>query len=219
MSRVKVRQIRGLPDALPDGERLLWQGAPAWRVLCVRAFHVRKVAAYFGLLIGWRVVTGLADDAGLHAVVAGCASLLLLAAGAIAMLSLLAWLAAHTTVYSITSRRVVLRCGIALSMDLNIPFSSVRTAGLNLNNDGTGDIALTLPKGNRIAYLTLWPHARPWHFGAPQPMLRCVPDAARVADLLARSLAVETGGQSHPIVMVQPEGVAQPAPPRARAAA
>lgn len=217
MTGPRVRKIRGLPDALPEGERLLWQGAPTWRALCVRAFHVRLVAAYFGLLVAWRGLTGLADGASFETIVAGCASLALLAAGAIAILSLLAWLVARTTVYSITSRRVVLRCGIALSVDLNIPFRTVRAADINLSRDGSGDIALALPKGTRIAYLTLWPHARPWHFRAPQPMLRGIADAARVAELLARNLAAETGGQSNSVVLVQPESMTRPA--RARAVA
>ncbi|MEX0309059.1 MAG: hypothetical protein AB3N17_02320 [Tateyamaria sp.] len=31
----------------------------------------------------------------------------------------------------------------------------------------------------------LWPHARPWRFGSTQPALRCIPDAERVARILA----------------------------------
>ena len=37
----------GLPEPLPAGERILWQGAPDWRALAVHVFHVRKLAAYF----------------------------------------------------------------------------------------------------------------------------------------------------------------------------
>jgi hypothetical protein len=33
--------------------------------------------------------------------------------------------------------------------------------------------------GKRIAYLHLWPHARPWQLKRPQPLLRALPDAAR----------------------------------------
>ncbi len=31
------------PQALPAGERMLWQGAPSWRALARRSLHVRKV--------------------------------------------------------------------------------------------------------------------------------------------------------------------------------
>lgn len=219
MSALKVRQIRGLPDELPAGEQLLWQGAPSWRALCVRAFHVRKVAAYFGLLVLWRAAAGAADGADAAAIATACASLLALAVAAIGILALLAWLSSRTTIYSITSQRVVFRCGIALSMDLNFPYRAIGAAGLSLHGDGTGDIALTLPKGTRIAYLNLWPHARPWHLRAPQPTLRCVPQAARVADLLSRSLTAATGGQARAVAEPAGPGVAAPTPPRASVAA
>ena len=43
--------IRGVSQPLPAGERLLWSGAPASRLLARHAFHVRLVAGYFALLI------------------------------------------------------------------------------------------------------------------------------------------------------------------------
>ena len=44
--------VRGLPQHLPKGERMLWQGAPRWQDLAVHAFHARKVIWYFaGLTI------------------------------------------------------------------------------------------------------------------------------------------------------------------------
>ena len=48
MSEHDFEPIRGLPGPLPEGETILWQGAPDWRVLAVQAFHVRAVAIYFG---------------------------------------------------------------------------------------------------------------------------------------------------------------------------
>ena len=41
----------GLPEALPEGEHILWQGAPDWKVLARRVFHTRKVAVYFATFI------------------------------------------------------------------------------------------------------------------------------------------------------------------------
>ena len=34
----------------------------------------------------------------------------------------------------------------------------------------------------------MWPHVRPWHLANPQPMLRGVADAQKVAAILARAL-------------------------------
>jgi len=41
----------GLPAPLPQGETVLWQGSPDWRQLALHAFHVRKIAIYFGLML------------------------------------------------------------------------------------------------------------------------------------------------------------------------
>ena len=43
-------------------------------------------------------------------------------------------------------------------------------------------------RNNRLAYLVLWPHARRWQFSSPQPALRCIADADRIAGLLAAAL-------------------------------
>ena len=53
----------GLPEPLPKGEKILWQGAPHWWMLAVHAFHVRKVAIYFGLMLAWQAISLRADGA------------------------------------------------------------------------------------------------------------------------------------------------------------
>jgi len=37
----------GLPERLPDGEKMLWQGAPDFKALAIRVFHLRKLALHF----------------------------------------------------------------------------------------------------------------------------------------------------------------------------
>ncbi|MGA1462008.1 MAG: hypothetical protein ACO37Y_02315, partial [Steroidobacteraceae bacterium] len=51
--------VPGLPERLPEGEHILWQGAPRWTSLAVRAFHVRKLAIYFGLLMALRALESI----------------------------------------------------------------------------------------------------------------------------------------------------------------
>jgi hypothetical protein len=82
--------------------------------------------------------------------------------------------------------------GAALPMMVNVPFKIVGVAGAKVHSDGTADIPLRLTGNGRLAYLHLWPHARPWRLTNPEPMLRSVPDGARVATLLADALAVAT---------------------------
>ena len=185
--------IPGLPERLPDGERILWQGAPRWTALARRAFHVRSLAIYFSALLILRALTALWDGVSLQAAIASGFWLMLLALAGLGVLAFLAWLSSRTTVYTITNRRVVMRFGIALPMTVNLPFRVVETAALKTYADGTGDIPLSLNTGDRIAYLHMWPHVRAWKIRHPQPMLRAVPEAAQTAEILGRALTAFTG--------------------------
>lgn len=185
----------GLPEDLPQGETLLWQGAPRAASLAVRVFHMRKVAIYFALLMAWAIAARLAEGQSLaNAVLTPGRWLVPMGAVAIAFLYLLAWLTARTTLYTITSKRVALRVGIALTMTINVPFSRIEAADVKMNADGTGDIALKLGTETRIAYLILWPHARPWLVSKPEPMLRALADPAKVAAILGRAVAQSAQG-------------------------
>ena len=181
--------VRGLPGQLPAGETLLWQGEPDLAAMMVRVFHVRKVAIYFGLLAAWRFA--IVSHDGASPSVAATAALLLVGLGLAAVLILftIAFLVCRTTVYSITSRRVVMRIGVALPITFNLPFTVIGSAAVKLNPDGTGSIPLSLTSSNRLSYLVIWPHARPWRIARAEPTLRLIPDAAAVAQLLAKAVA------------------------------
>jgi hypothetical protein len=190
--------VPGLPEPLPSGERMLWQGAPDTRVLALRVFHVRKVAIYFAVVGGLQIASALADGEGLREALGGLALLVSVALLAIGLLVLFAHLSARSTLYTITDRRVVMRVGIVLTMTFNLPFTRIASAGLRLHRDGSGDLPLELREAS-IGYAHLWPHARPWRLAKPEPMLRCVPDALRVGRLLADAWAQETGGTARPV--------------------
>ena len=183
----------GLPELLPAGERLLWQGSPDWRVIARDAMHVRAIAIYFGLMLAWRAASLWSDGAGLLSVITSVGVLTALAGVALATLSLIAWLVSRTTVYTVTDQRVVMRIGVVLSVTFNLPYRRIEAAGLRLNADGSGDIPLRLAGKDRIGLVHLWPHARPWQFTRTQPMLRGVPNAARVAGMMAGALAASAG--------------------------
>jgi hypothetical protein len=189
VSGFDVPPLRGLPGALPSGERLLWQGAPQLRAMALRVFHVRKVAIYFALLVFYRVIAALHDGTPLRELARPTLVLAALAGVACAILFGIAWLVCRTTVYSITSRRVILHIGVALPITFNLPFAVLGAAAVKLHRDGTGTIPLELTEGNRLSYVVLWPHARPWRNAKAEPSLRLIPDAARVARLLADAVA------------------------------
>jgi hypothetical protein len=188
MTTAAARSDTGLPEELPRGEVQLWQGKPSWHSLALRAFHVRKVGIYFGLIVAWRLAIGSQYPTPLTSVLADTVPLLLIAVCTMAILSLLAWIYARSTTYTITNRRVFMQIGAALPMMLNLPFRVIGTAGVKVYGDGTADIPLRLIGTGRVAYLHLWPFARPWQLRHPEPMLRSVPDGARIAALLASAL-------------------------------
>lgn len=175
--------VRGLPGELPEGETLIWQGSPDWRLLARSAFFTRVVGVYFAALVAIAISNGSTTGV-LATVIAGALG--------IGLLMLYAWLVARTTVYTLTSRRVVLRIGVALNLCINLPLGKI--AGANLRSLGPveGDLALDLVGPHKLGYLVLWPHARPWKVGKPQPMMRALPDAAVVGERLARAVAAIT---------------------------
>ncbi|MEL7028508.1 MAG: photosynthetic complex putative assembly protein PuhB [Pseudomonadota bacterium] len=190
-----VEPIRGLPEQLPPGERILWQGAPDWRRLALRAFHVRAIALYFGAFAIWRFADAAAGGRGLSDSLVAAAPVVAPALLSIGLLSLWALLIAKTTVYTITNRRLVMRFGLALTKAINIPFNLVEQADARILADGSGDVPITLKPPNRIGYLHLWPHARPVRLHRPRPMLRAIPDAAAAATTLADALTAFAAGE------------------------
>ena len=166
-SEVEFEPIPGLPHALPPGERLLWQGRPSWRGLARHTFQVRWLSAYFGVFTIARAVIAVQEGHGLSGALLSMIVVLPLAALCIGLLTLLAWLNARATVYTITSRRVVMRFGVAFPMTFNLPFKRLAAAALTVRKEGEGDISLQLAAPDRIAWLHLWPHARPWRLARP----------------------------------------------------
>jgi Bacterial PH domain len=214
MSEHDFEPLRGLPGDLPAGERLLWQGAPDWWPLAQRAFHVRSVTAYFAVLMAWRGIATALDGATPQASVQSALHVAPIAIAALTLLCGLALLTARTTVYTVTTKRVVLRFGVALPKAINIPFTIVENAALKTFSDKTGDLALTLSEPNKVAYFLLWPHARPWKLARPQPTMRAVSHAAAVASRLADALKAahsETGAVAIPVKAPEPAAAPQAA--------
>lgn len=178
--------VRGLPERPPEGEQILWQGRPDSWALAREALNLTWVAAYFGLLAVWRFGATVDVD-GLGPALAGATPFLLMGAVVCGLLWLVAWVQARATVYTITNRRVAMRIGAALTLTLNLPFAKIANAELDLRRGGTGTIALEPLDQTRLSYLVCWPHVRPWRMSKPQPALRCIPDAARVARLLSEA--------------------------------
>ena len=181
----------GLPDHLPQGEQLIWQGKPNWQRLAINAFHVRKVAAYFAALIVGQGVFRFANGASLAEATNVVPTLVGLGLAACAILIVLAYVSAKTTRYTLTSKRVLMKVGIALPAIINLPYRQIDGVSFATTGAGCGTIVFKTAGETRLAYLLLWPHAKPWHINKPLPAFRDIPDVEKVASRLAFAL----GGQ------------------------
>ncbi len=181
--------VRGLPSALPAGEYILWQGAPDWRSLALNAYRIRQLAAYFVVIVAARGVYLAANGSTLLEALRSCIGPAIFSLIALAIVTGIAVLAARSSWYTITTRRVVIRQGVALASTINLPFKTIESAQILARNDGSGDIALTLDREQRVSYLWMWPHVRPWRITRPQPALRSLANPQRAGEILGRAYA------------------------------
>ena len=183
----------GLPERLPADERIIWQVSPDVPTLAKKVFHIRELAAYFSVLLVARAAPEISSWAGLLQIALSLKWLFPLSVFGLASVWFIAWMTARTTVYTLTNKRVVMRLGIVLTVTFNLPFSRIAAAALRKHNADAGDITLTLQPADHIAWLHLWPSVRPFHLAHPQPMLRCVSHASRLAAQLSEAWSVHTG--------------------------
>ena len=207
-----------LPSDIPPGERVLWHGRPEWVSFARRAYRVDVVGAYFlAMTILNYALTGF--EAGVLAGLVAALKTLGAGVAAVMLLFFLAWLSARTTLYVLTTRRLTMKIGVALPIFLNIPYSQIESAALRVHSDETGDIPLALINDQRISYLHLWPHARPFHIVRPQPALRSIRNARAVADTLSAALlAAHPGARAEAATRDEPRAEAAPAGARSAAA-
>lgn len=181
---IQIEPVEGLPETPPEGEEILWQGKPNWWALAWESLALPYVMGYFVFLALWRFVV-LSDQVMFVQAVSASMPFIILGFIVCGLLALIAWTQAVTTVYTITNRRVAMRIGAALTVTLNLPYTRIANAGLDLRKSGTGTISLELMEDKvQLSYLLCWPHVRPWKFKT-QPALRCINDAERVAAILA----------------------------------
>jgi hypothetical protein len=185
--------VPGLPATLPEGEFIVWQGRPDWGDLAISAFQVRKIAVYFVVLLALRLTFQWQGGGFEAAALGSTAALAVLALAALGLLVLLAWLMARASLYTMTNRRVVIRCGVTVPVTVNLPFNLIRSADLRLRRNGHGEIALSLEPGSRASWIMLWPHVRSWSLGGIQPALRSLPEAEKAATVLAAALQEAAG--------------------------
>ena len=177
----------GLPEPLPQGETILWQGAPNWISMAKYVFRLQWLSLYFAVIVIWQLISVSTGEEGLAGGWSSVALAFFLAVIGLVLIGFLAYWSATTAMYTLTNRRIVMRVGIVLTVTFNFPYKTLSSADLKLYKDGTGDIPIQIATEDKIAFFHLWPHVRPWRVANPEPMLRCVPDAQQVAQLLTEA--------------------------------
>lgn len=193
----------GLPERLPLDEFIVWQGSPDIGALASSAFHFKKVAIYFFILIGACAWPALEAGTGVMSVLHSIKWIAPLTVICLACLWMLAYLTARTTVYTLTNKRVVMRLGIVLTVSFNLPLKQVASADVRVLDNGFGDITLMLEGSDRIAWVHLWPSVRPWRISKPEPTLRAIPNVQEVSEKLRDAWTHTTGLAANANISVQ----------------
>jgi hypothetical protein len=215
MMEYEGEPIEGLPEALPEGESLIWQGRPTVGAMLKRVFFVPQLAVYFGLLIGGHTIYRLTESVPMAQVLGtlvwqfGLAAIVLL---------LLVWLArayAKSILYTLTSGRLVIRSGVALPMMVNIPIEQIIAADLRVHRDGTGDILLRASADRQLYWVLLWPNVSAWYSRPVRPCLRGLSHphlaAKAFADVASQQVDVITHDQDAERPQTMATGHAVPA--------
>jgi hypothetical protein len=194
-SEFEDEPVRGLPKRLPEGETILWQGSPEAGLAMRRIFHLPWVAGYFAVLVAWKLQRALSEGADLAHAALEAGTLAVIGSVALGLLAAIGWGIARTTIYTLTSKRLIVRFGVALRMSVTVPYTKIDGAAIRRSKDGSGDLSLTLSRSVRVSYLILWPHVRPWRFLYPQPSLRALRNPDVPAGILARAMEADAPGQ------------------------
>lgn len=179
--------LPGIPEALPAGEKVLWQGRPSALALAINTFRIRWILAYFVGATIFRVANLSSNSAGFTEMNNAVISSVIFCAGAMVIIFAIAFAMSRATLFTITSNRVIIRHGVAIRKYVNAPFTTMKSAQLKLRSARIGDIALQFDGSAQPPYLHLWPFAKPFKFSSPEPMLRGVSDPQKVAQILGRA--------------------------------
>jgi hypothetical protein len=195
------RWIRGIDEPLPEGEEILWRGSPDPRAVARHVVHLRGWMIYLAVLaVG--VVWSASGSHSFSDVLKLLVPPLMLMLVSWWSIRLYAGQIARTTEYVITSRRLVLRAGVAFPIVINVPLRLVDEAGLRVFSDGTGEVQLRLSEQIKLAYIALWPHVESFRYLAhPRPKLRGLANPQQVGTVLSGAIAADAAREGSRVAL------------------
>ena len=186
MYRINKPPPKDILSAIPTGEKIVWYGRPDIRRFCLSAMGLKYVLVYLLFAIIFDIYSNL-EGPGISSYIGGILPYILSFSLALILLVLIGISQVVSTFYVITSKRIIIKSGVALIFMLNVPFSKIYNIQKQELSDGTGSISLELLGNKRIPFFACWPSVRPWYFNNPQPTFRCISDVNVVALYLSKS--------------------------------
>lgn len=183
-----IEPVPGLPGRLPDGEFIVWQGQPVFKIVMTRLLRARWIAIYFAIAALWSVAVGINNSEGAWQLLGRLSFISVAAIIVFGLMALYARAVAKTSLYTLTNKRIVMRVGIALSASFNLPFKQISGADFRVGKDGSGDVALALKSGHNLSGAVFFPHQRGGLWRKLSPQMICLFDAKSVAEKLAQQL-------------------------------
>lgn len=180
-------RLRGVSEPLPPGERVLWEGAPDAQALARHLFFVRPLTAYMALMVLWWVGVNRAQ-VGTNTFWMTLGMQLLLSGGLVFGARAFARAIANGTTYAITDKRIVMKFGVVFPLTINLPLHYVQGASARQFPDRTGQIAVQLDGKQKLAWIVLFPHVKPWTLNNPEPLLRGLTDPVKVGEILREAV-------------------------------
>ena len=185
----EIEPVAGLPGELPVGEVILWQGRPSARLVARHSVKSLWIGGYFLVLAIWAAASGLSDGQPLGGIAFSIAVLTGLAAIVLGMIELFAWGVERTTLYTITSERVVMafRRGAVDEPEPAVQSDQCCCPG-QARGQGGNDRAGIARRATPVLDVAMAACAR-LAFCNARAELICLTDAEAVSDILALAYA------------------------------
>ncbi len=186
MYKIDKSPPKDILSVIPKDEEILWNGRPDLRRFCLSALGLRYIAVYLIVITGVIFFNNFGNFS-LAVFLEKMFPYILSCFIAVILLVVIGASQVMPTVYVITSKRIIIKSGLALIFMLNVPFDKISNIDKQVLKDGCGNISFKLISNKRVPFFASWPSVRPWHFNNPEPTFRCIADVDVVAFKLAKA--------------------------------
>jgi len=180
MYKINKTPPKDILSIIPEDEKIIWYGRPDLRRFCLTALGLKYIFFYL-IIIFFSILYARFGDFNFIKIVQVLFPYLISSFLAVLLLIIIGTSQVLPTIYVITSRRVIIRSGLALIFMLNVPFDKIASIDKNHYSDGSGNISFKLISNKRVPFFASWPSVRPWYFSNPEPTFRCIADVEVIA--------------------------------------